>query len=60
MNEADFQQQNWQETFFGANYNKLLKIKNKYDPKGLLYATAAVGSEAWEVADNGRMCKARR
>ncbi|UPK92955.1 hypothetical protein LCI18_003890 [Fusarium solani-melongenae] len=59
MNEADFQQQNWQENFFGANYNKLLKIKNKYDPKGLLYATAAVGSEAWEVADNGRMCKAR-
>ncbi|KPM42244.1 hypothetical protein AK830_g4350 [Neonectria ditissima] len=59
MNEANFQQPNWQETFFGDNYRKLLKVKKKYDPEGLLYATAAVGSEAWTVDGNGRMCKAR-
>ena len=58
MNEADFQQHDWQETFFGANYNQLLKIKRKYDPKGLLYAVASVGSEAWTVQNNGRMCRA--
>ncbi|UKZ76210.1 hypothetical protein TrVFT333_003907 [Trichoderma virens FT-333] len=57
MNEADFQQPDFQETFFGANYPQLLKIKKKYDPKGLLYARAAVGSEAWTVAENGRMCR---
>ncbi|KAH6888514.1 hypothetical protein B0T10DRAFT_441523 [Thelonectria olida] len=60
MNEADFQQQDWQKTFFGANYGKLLKIKRKFDPEGLLYATAAVGSEAWVVEENGRMCRAAK
>lgn len=58
MNEADHQQKNWQETFFGTNYNRLSQIKKKYDPKGLLYATVAVGSEAWTVSESGRMCKA--
>lgn len=58
MNEADYQQRDWQENFFGVNYDKLLKVKRKYDPKGLLYATVGVGSEAWTVANDGRMCKA--
>ncbi|WYZ42556.1 hypothetical protein EsH8_VI_000255 [Colletotrichum jinshuiense] len=57
INEADFQQKDWQETFFGVNYPKLLDIKEKYDPKGLLYNVAAVGSEAWTVDNNGRMCR---
>ncbi|KAI2616846.1 FAD-binding domain-containing protein [Hypoxylon sp. NC1633] len=56
MNEADFQQAKWQETFFGANYLELLRIKNKYDPRNLLYATVAVGSEAYTVDNSGRMC----
>ncbi|KAI2635878.1 FAD-binding domain-containing protein [Hypomontagnella submonticulosa] len=59
MNEADFQQSNWQETFFGSNYPELLRIKHKYDPNNLLYATVAVGSEAYTVGEDGRMCKAR-
>ncbi|KAI1136466.1 FAD-binding domain-containing protein [Hypoxylon sp. FL0543] len=56
MNEADFQQSNWQETFFGVNYPRLLRIKKKYDPNSLLYATVAVGSEAYTVDQDGRMC----
>ncbi|KAI2470764.1 FAD-binding domain-containing protein [Annulohypoxylon bovei var. microspora] len=56
MNEADFQQSNWQETFFGVNYAELLGIKTKYDPHSLLYATVAVGSEAYTVDEDGRMC----
>ncbi|KAJ3536494.1 hypothetical protein NM208_g6691 [Fusarium decemcellulare] len=59
MSEADFQQPDWQETFFGVNYEKLLKIKKKYDPHGLLYATAAVGSDEWTVANDGRMCRVK-
>ncbi|KAJ6467778.1 hypothetical protein C8R45DRAFT_473818 [Mycena sanguinolenta] len=58
MNEADFQQANWQETFFGINYPALLTIKRQYDPTGLFYATAAVGSDAWTVQADGRMCAA--
>ncbi|KAI1409211.1 FAD-binding domain-containing protein [Hypoxylon sp. FL1857] len=56
MNEADFQQTNWQETFFGVNYPELLRIKKKYDPDNILYATVAVGSEAYTVDNDGRMC----
>jgi hypothetical protein len=56
INEADFQQKDWQETFFGSNYPKLLKIKQKYDPDGILYDRIAVGSEKWTIHTDGRMC----
>ncbi|KAJ8108141.1 hypothetical protein OPT61_g8375 [Boeremia exigua] len=65
LNEADIQEPDWQVDFYGAkNYPKLLVIKQKWDPKGVFYATTAVGSEAWEVRDgeqgvqtqNGRLC----
>ncbi|KAL0938639.1 FAD binding domain-containing protein [Colletotrichum truncatum] len=58
INEADFQQKDWKETFFGVNYPKLLEIKRKYDPNSLLYNVAAVGSDAWTVDNSGRMCRA--
>merc|ERR1712096_374336 len=32
VNEADFFQPNWRETFWGENYARLLKIKQKLDP----------------------------
>ncbi|KAF7541241.1 hypothetical protein G7054_g685 [Neopestalotiopsis clavispora] len=58
LNEADFNQPNWKVDFFGANYNKLLAIKNKWDPTGVFYILKGVGSDAWTVANNGRMCRA--
>jgi len=58
MNEADFNQPNWKETFYGANWDRLLNIKNKWDPNALLYNLKGVGSEVWNVAADGRMCKA--
>lgn len=39
---------NWQQVFWGSNYSKLLKIKNKYDPNGLFYCHHCVGSEYWQ------------
>lgn len=59
VNEADFNQKNWQTTFWGSNYNKLLSIKNKWDPSSFFYATVGVGSESWTVQNDGRMCRAR-
>ncbi|NDU12978.1 hypothetical protein FWH90_07840, partial [Francisella tularensis subsp. holarctica] len=47
-NEADYFQKNWQQVFWGSNYSKLLKIKNKYDPNGLFYCHHCVGSEYWQ------------
>ncbi|OQE00370.1 hypothetical protein PENVUL_c053G00023 [Penicillium vulpinum] len=58
MNEADPQQPNWQEAFYGPNYNRLLAIKNKYDPKSNFYAHTAVGSEKWVQESDGRLCRA--
>ncbi len=55
-NEADYFQKNWQQAFWGANYAKLLSIKQKYDPTGLFYCHHCVGSEQWE--DNG-MCRVK-
>ncbi|PWY71002.1 FAD-binding domain-containing protein [Aspergillus heteromorphus CBS 117.55] len=56
-NEANFRQLNWQEAFFGENYDKLCQIKEKWDPDHVFYVTKGVGSEYWDVADNGRMCQ---
>lgn len=58
LNEANFQQRDWQTEFYGANYPRLLEVKKKYDPESLFYATQAVGSEAWEVDEAGRLCRA--
>ena len=59
LNEGDFQQPDFQSVFYGTNYDRLLAIKNQYDPDHLFYATTAVGSEYWEPQpDDGRLCRA--
>lgn len=67
LNEASIMEPKWQEDFYGDKYQRLLEIKEKYDARGLFYATTAVGSEEWEVRDgyqgvqtqNGRLCRVR-
>ena len=58
VNEADFNQPDWKTAFFGVNYDKLLSIKKKWDPNSLFYILKGVGSDAWTVAADGRMCRA--
>ncbi|KAF6800167.1 FAD binding domain-containing protein (isoamyl alcohol oxidase) [Colletotrichum sojae] len=58
VNEADFNMPDWKEKFFGGNYDRLLEIKKKWDASGLFYALKTVGSDAWNVAADGRMCRA--
>jgi len=65
LNEASVDEPNWKEDFYGDQYEKLLGIKQKYDPHGLFYATTAVGSDEWEIrhpetgytTQNGRLCR---
>lgn len=58
LNEGDFQQPDFQSVFYGSNYNRLLEIKNKYDPNHIFYAKTAVGSDYWEAHPaDGRLCK---
>lgn len=58
LNEGDFLQPDFQSVFYGDNYNRLLEIKQKYDPDNIFYAKTAVGSEYWEPQKDGRLCKA--
>jgi len=58
LNEANFRQADFQEHFFGDNYDKLLAVKKKYDPDDVFYVTTGVGSDAFVVDDSGRLCRA--
>lgn len=57
LNEANFQDPDWRRDFYGNNYDALRAIKAKYDHDDLFYATTAVGSDAWSVAADGRLCR---
>jgi FAD/FMN-containing dehydrogenase len=45
VNETDYFEPDWQRSFWGPNYPKLLAIKRKYDPSGLFTCHHCVGSE---------------
>jgi len=49
MNEANPNEPDWQQKFFGTmdNYNRLKLIKNTVDPNGLFVCRACVESEDW-------------
>ncbi len=47
--ETDYFEPNWQESFWGDNYPRLLAIKRKYDPDGLFFLHHGVGSEDWSA-----------
>jgi len=66
-NEADINEPNFKQAFWGKNYARLLSIKKKYDPTGLFYAHHGVGSDEWVVqggvkfrgvpTQNGQLCR---
>lgn len=58
LNEGNFAQPDWQDQFYGVNYARLRDIKSTYDPEGMLYGLTAVGSEAWKLDSDGRLCPA--
>lgn len=43
MNEGDWMEENWEHTFFGENYDRLLAVKRRYDPSGLFNCWKCVG-----------------
>jgi len=58
LNEANFANPTWKEDFYGQNYNKLRTIKKSYDPDDLFFGPTIVGSDAWNVGRDGRLCRA--
>ncbi|KAB2575878.1 FAD-linked oxidoreductase apf9 [Lasiodiplodia theobromae] len=57
MNEADYGNVDWKVDFYGANYERLSKIKERYDPDDTFYCLTCVGSEKWEEDADGSLCK---
>ncbi|PTB44833.1 uncharacterized protein TrAFT101_000301 [Trichoderma asperellum] len=57
INEAFPFEKDWQQTFWGSNYAKLLKIKRRVDPTDVFWCSPCVGNERWQVRQDGRLCK---
>ncbi len=47
VSESNYFEPDWQRSFWGANYARLLAVKRKYDPDGLFFVRHGVGSEGW-------------
>ncbi|KAH8656592.1 hypothetical protein BGZ60DRAFT_518731 [Tricladium varicosporioides] len=56
VNEADPNEPNWQQAFWGSNYDKLLEIKRKVDPGDVFWCQPCVGSERWKTVED-KLCK---
>ncbi|KAK5112178.1 hypothetical protein LTR85_011611 [Meristemomyces frigidus] len=63
LGESDRLEPDFQWAFYGSFYPRLLALKKQYDPRNLLWAATAVGSEFFEVQsvdglpnENGRLC----
>ncbi|KAF5019500.1 hypothetical protein F66182_8507 [Fusarium sp. NRRL 66182] len=57
LNEALPFEENWQRTFWGSNYERLLSIKKAVDPHHVFWCFPCVGSEGWEQEADGRLCR---
>lgn len=57
MNEADRNDPDYIEMFYGANYDSHLAAKNKYDPEHVFYCPTCVGAEAFIDNPDGALCR---
>ncbi|RDW77662.1 hypothetical protein BP6252_05715 [Coleophoma cylindrospora] len=64
LGESDILEPDFQHTFYGSAYDRLLQIKKAVDPNDVFFAQTAVGSENWQVvtanglpSGNGRLCR---
>ncbi|KAF9164761.1 hypothetical protein DFQ26_001070 [Actinomortierella ambigua] len=56
QNEADPNEPQFQQNFFGSNYRRLKQLKKKYDRHSLFVCRRCVGSEDW---DSDEVCPRR-
>ncbi|KAJ7270498.1 hypothetical protein C8J57DRAFT_1435497 [Mycena rebaudengoi] len=56
-NEADYQDPDFKQAFWGPNYDRLLAIKDRWDPDQLLYGSINVGGDRWKETEERRLCR---
>jgi FAD/FMN-containing dehydrogenase len=49
VSESNYFEKEWQRSYWGDNYARLVQIKKKYDPDGLFFVHNGVGSEQWSA-----------
>ena len=49
LSESNYFEPDWQRSFWGGNYPRLLAAKERYDPDGLFFVHHGVGSERWSA-----------
>ena len=49
VSESNYFQADWQRSFWGPNHERLVTIKQRYDPDGLFFVHHGVGSEDWSA-----------
>lgn len=47
VSESNYFERDWQHSYWGNNYGRLLQVKKRYDPTGLFFVHNGVGSEGW-------------
>ncbi|KAL0064816.1 hypothetical protein AAF712_008213 [Marasmius tenuissimus] len=57
LNEANVDDPDFKQSFYGVNYDRLLAIKDKWDPDEILYGSIAVGGDRWYQNVDGRLCR---
>ncbi|HEY9029421.1 MAG TPA: FAD-binding oxidoreductase [Burkholderiaceae bacterium] len=49
LSESNYFEPDWPRSFWGSNYERLLAVKQRYDPEGLFFVHHGVGSERWSA-----------
>ena len=47
--EGNYFERNWQRSYWGSNYARLLRVKRRCDPAGLFFVHNGVGTEGWSA-----------
>ncbi|KAH6686903.1 FAD binding domain-containing protein [Plectosphaerella plurivora] len=57
LNEAFTYEPDYERTFWGENYERLLRIKRKTDPTDVFWCRLCVGRDRWAEQHDGRLCR---
>lgn len=60
INEGTFDAPQWKDDYFGGTYDRLRKVKSKYDPNFVLYTRPGVGADEYAETADGHLCKASK